>query len=59
MVKKYEIEVKSISHVSEIYDNYNITYIKYLINLYRKYGEDIFLDRTTEKYQRDKKLLGI
>ena len=59
MVKKHEIDSKSISHVSEEYDNYSISNLKYLIQLYRKAGDEVFLDRSRRKYQRDTKLLAI
>lgn len=42
MVKLHIKEGKSLSHVSEIYGGYDVSSIKYLINLYHKHGEVTF-----------------
>ena len=50
---------KSLSHISERYENYDTTRIKYYVNLYRRYGEKPFLNREDGVYKRDTKLLLI
>ncbi len=50
---------KSLSHISEDNGNYDIGNLKYLINLYKKFGKDVFLNREDKIYYRDTKLLAI
>jgi hypothetical protein len=50
---------KSLSHISEDNGNYDITNLKYLINLYKKFGSEVFLNREDIVYYRDTKLLAI
>lgn len=59
MCEEHVIEKKTISHISEIYGNYDIGKIKYLVKLYRKFGEKPFLDRKIKTYTRNTKLLLI
>lgn len=59
MCKEHMIENKSLSHISEKHDNYNIGEIKYLINLYKRYGDKPFINRENGVYRRDTKLLAI
>jgi len=40
MCKEHLEENKSLSHISERYNNYDISRIKYFVNLYKRYGED-------------------
>jgi len=49
----------SLSHLSEKYGNYELSNIKYVVNLYKKYGLEPFLDRQRRVYKRDTKLLAI
>ena len=53
------IEGKSLSHISEKYDNFSITGIKYIIKVYKKHGEEPFTNRDRKIYRRDTKLLSI
>lgn len=59
MCKEHIDEKKSLSHISERYGGYNISGIKYLINLYKKHGEGPFHHRERMVYQRNTKLLLI
>lgn len=59
MCEEHVLNGKSLSHVSELYDGYSISNLKYLINLYKKYGTSAFIDREQGIYKRDTKLLGI
>lgn len=59
MCKEHVIDKKTISHVSERYNNYSIGNLKYLINIYKRYGEEPFINRENGVYQRDTKLLAI
>lgn len=45
MYKKHVEEVKSLSHICVLYNIKNIDDLKYLINLYKRYGEEPFLKR--------------
>ena len=57
--KEHIIEGKSLSHISEKYDGFSITGIKYIIKVYKKHGEEPFADRDRKIYRRDTKLLSI
>ncbi len=57
--KEHIIEGKTLSHISERYDNFPISGIKYMIKLYKKHGEEPFNDRERRIYRRDTKLLMI
>lgn len=59
MCEEHVLNGKSLSHVSELYNGYSISNLKYLINLYKKYGTSAFIDREQGVYKRDTKLLGI
>lgn len=59
MCKEHVDEGKSLSHVSEIHNYHNIDEIKYVVNLYKRYGETPFLKREQNVYRRDTKLLAI
>lgn len=59
MVEAHILEGKSLSHVSEIYGGYDVSGIKYLVNLYNKHGKEIFINRERREYRRDTKLLAI
>ena len=50
---------KSLSHVSEMYGGYDLGNLKYLINLYRKFGKEVFINREIKSYKKDTKLLAI
>lgn len=49
----------SLSHISEMYGGFHVANIKYAVNLYRRHGEDPFLNRQQRIYKRDTKLLAI
>ena len=59
MCKEHVIEKKSLSHISERYGDYDIGRLKYLIYLYKKYGEKPFINRENGVYKRDTKLMSI
>ena len=59
MCEEHVIEKKTLSHVSERYNNYSISNLKYLVNLYKRYGDKPFLGRDSRIYRRDTKLLLI
>lgn len=59
MCKEHVEEGLSLSHVSEKHRGYDISSLKYLCSLYRKYGEKPFEERKIRTYQRDTKLLAI
>ena len=59
MCKEHVIDRKSLSHISERYDKYDLGRLKYLINLYKRYGEEPFINREDGIYKRDTKLLSI
>jgi len=59
MCEEHVLKGKSISHASEMYGGYDIGNLKYLINIYKRYGRDAFLNRENGVYKRDTKLLGI
>ncbi|MGD9910126.1 MAG: hypothetical protein AB7U79_05940 [Candidatus Izemoplasmatales bacterium] len=50
---------KSLSHISEMYGGYNISNLKYIINLYKKHGKEVFEHQGIKTYKRDTKLLAI
>ena len=50
---------KSLSRVSEMYGGYYVSNIKYLVNLYRKHGKNIFYRDGETIYRKDTKLLAI
>ena len=47
MCEDYVLRGKSLSHISEKNGNYDITNLKYLINLYKKFGSEVFLKVST------------
>ena len=59
MCEDHVLRGKSLSHISEDNGNYDITNLKYLINLYKKFGREVFLNREDIVYYRDTKLLAI
>lgn len=59
MCEEHVLNNKSLSHISEDNGNYDIGNLKYLINLYKKFGKDVFLNREDKIYYRDTKLLAI
>jgi transposase InsO family protein/transposase-like protein len=59
MCKEHMIEKKSLSHIAEIHNYYNMDEIKYAVNLYKLYGEKPFINRENGVYRRDTKLLAI
>ena len=59
MCEDHVLRGKSLSHISEDNGNYDITNLKYLINLYKKFGSEVFLNREDVVYYRDTKLLAI
>jgi transposase InsO family protein/transposase-like protein len=59
MCEDHVLRGKSLSHISEDNGNYDITNLKYLINLYKKFGSEVFLNREDIVYYRDTKLLAI
>ncbi len=59
MVEEYLLKGKSLSHISQAYDNYDVSNIKYNVNLYKKFGSEVFLNREGKIYYRDTKLLAI
>ena len=59
MVEEHLLKGKSLSHISQAYDNYDVSNIKYNVNLYKKFGSEVFLNREDKIYYRDTKLLAI
>jgi len=59
MCEDHVLRGKSLSHISEDNGNYDIANLKYLINLYKKFGREVFLNREDIVYYRDTKLLAI
>lgn len=59
MCEEHVLNKKSLSHISEDNGNYDIGNLKYLINLYKKFEKDVFLNREDKIYYRDTKLLAI
>jgi transposase-like protein len=59
MCEDHVLRGKSLSHISEQNGNYDITNLKYLINLYKKFGSEVFLNREDIVYYRDTKLMAI
>ena len=59
MCEEHIIKGKSLSHVSEMYDGYDIGNLKYIINLYKRHGKKVFLNKEIKVYKRDSKLLAI
>ena len=52
MCEDHVLRGKSLSHISEDNWNYDITNLKYLINLYKKFGELMNrFERTKEKHE--------
>ena len=50
---------KSLTHICERYNYKDVSKLKYWINLYKKHGEDIFIERERRIYRRDSKILAI
>lgn len=59
MCKEHVVEGKSLSHICELHNTRNIDDLKYLVNLYKRYGEEPFLNREIMIYRRATKLLTI
>lgn len=59
MCDEHLIQRKSLSHVCEEYGTKDVSKLKYWINLYKKHGKKVFLDRSDGVYRRDTKLLSI
>ena len=59
MCEEHLIQRKSLSHICEEYLTRDVSNLKYWINLYKKHGKKVFLDRTDGVYRRDTKLLAI
>lgn len=59
MCDEHLIQRKSLSHICEEYGTKDISKLKYWVNLYKKHGEKVFLDRSDGVYRRDTKLLSI
>lgn len=57
--KEHIIEGKTLSHISERYDNFPTSSIKYMVKLYKKHGEEPFIERERRIYRRNTKLLLI
>lgn len=53
MCEEHIIKGKSISHASEMYGGYDVGNLKYLTNIYKKYGRDVFLNRENGVHKRD------
>jgi len=41
----------TLSHISEMYGGYNISNLKYIINLYKKHGKKIFEHKEIKAYK--------
>jgi hypothetical protein len=59
MCEDHVLRGKSLSHISEENGNYDTSNLKYLINLYKKFGSEVFLNREDIVYRRDTKHLAI
>jgi hypothetical protein len=59
MCEEHILKGKLISHASEMYGGYDIGNLKYLINVYKRFGKEAFLNRENGVYRRDTKLLAI
>jgi transposase-like protein len=59
MVEDHLLRGKTLSHISESYENYDVSNIKYYVNLYKKHGSEVFLNREDKVYRRNTKLLSI
>lgn len=59
MVEDHLLRGQSFSHISEAYENYDISNSKYNVNLYKKFGSEVFLNREGKVYYRDTKMLAI
>jgi len=57
--KEHIIEGKTLSHISERYDNFPTSSIKYMVKLYKKHGDEPFVERERRIYRRNTKLLLI
>ena len=57
--REHIIERKTLSHISERYDDFPTSSIKYMIKLYKKHGEEPFIERERRIYRRNTKLLLI
>ncbi len=53
--KEHIIEGKTLSHISERYDEFPTSSIKYMVKLYKKHGEEPFNDRERRIYRRNTK----
>ena len=42
MYEEHIFKGKSLSHISEMYDGYDIGNLKYIINLFKRYGKKAF-----------------
>lgn len=59
MCKEHVVEGKALSYMCELHNTKNIDYLKSLVNLYKRYGEEPFLNRERRTYRRATKLLTI
>ncbi|MCH3976053.1 MAG: hypothetical protein LKE36_00340 [Bacilli bacterium] len=59
MCEDHVLRGKSLSHISKDNGDYDIINLQYLINLYKKFGKEDFLNREDIVYYRDTKLLAI
>ena len=59
MVLEHVNEGKSLSHICERYNYKDTSKLKYWVNLYKKHGEETFINRENGIYRRDTKLLAI
>src|SRR5690606_37490626 len=59
IVEDHLLRGKSLSHISEECDSYDVSNIKYYVNLYKKFGSEVLLNREGKVYYRDTKLLAI
>ena len=57
--KEHIVEGKTLSHISERYDDFPVSSIKYMVKLYKKHGEEPFVERERRVYRRNTKLLLI
>lgn len=50
---------KSLTHICERYNYTDVSKLKYWINLYKKHGSEIFIERERKIYQRNTRILAI
>lgn len=59
MCKEHIYDGKSLFHLCGQYEYTDVSKLKYWINLYKKHGEDIFINKEKGIYRIDTKLLAI